>query len=148
QRWMERQEARSLRDALEEMDFLEEERRLDAAAQAEATELVLNHQNSGFPSKNPNAPYLNPDLGYVNRFRQHLEKGSHARSQSLGNYAEARRNVPRAASYRSVSGSSNGSHIADDSTDSHATAAAGTRERRVIGVPDDSPTLVVAKQGT
>src|SRR5204863_7060276 len=137
--WMERQEARSLRDALEEMDFQEEERRIHAAAQAEATELVLNHRNSGLPSKEPGAPYRNPDLAYVNRFRQHLEKGSHSRSQSLGNYGEPSWNVPRPASYRSTSDSSNGSQVPSDSVDWHMTAAV-THERKVIGAPDDAPT--------
>jgi hypothetical protein len=81
QRWMEKQEARSLRDALEEMD-LQDEIRLHAAAQDEATKLVWEHQNPGAQYKNPYAPYSNPDLNPVNRFRQHLEKGSHARSYS------------------------------------------------------------------
>jgi paxillin len=77
-RWMERQEARSLREALEDMDFLEEEARLHAAAQDEAAELVWQHQNPGVPYRNPDAPY---------NYRQHLEKGSHARSHSLGRYS-------------------------------------------------------------
>lgn len=82
QRWMERQEARSLRDALEEMD-LQEELRIHAAAQEEATRLVWEHRNPGVPYKNPYTPYRNPDLS-SNRLRQHQEKGSHARNQSLG----------------------------------------------------------------
>lgn len=87
QRWIERQEARSLRDALEEMD-LQEELRLHAAAQDEATRLVWEHRNPGVPHKNPYAPYRNPDLTAGNRFRRHLEKGNHARSQSLGDYGD------------------------------------------------------------
>ncbi|EED24280.1 LIM domain protein [Talaromyces stipitatus ATCC 10500] len=82
-RWMERQEARSLRDALEEMD-LQDEERLHSAAQDEATKLVWEHQNPGAAYKNPHAAYRNPDLHGTNRFRQHLEKGSHARSQAIG----------------------------------------------------------------
>ncbi|KAN0069766.1 hypothetical protein V8E54_012072 [Elaphomyces granulatus] len=82
QRWMERQEARSLRDALEEMDL--QERRIHDAAQNEATELVWQHKNPGVTYKNPHAPYRNPDWQAGNHpFLQHLEKGSHARSQSL-----------------------------------------------------------------
>ncbi|KAH0545018.1 hypothetical protein FGG08_000944 [Glutinoglossum americanum] len=76
-RWMERQEARSLREALEDMDLLEETR-LHAAAQDEAAELVWQHQNPGVPYRNPDAPY---------NYRHHLEKGSHARSHSLGRYS-------------------------------------------------------------
>ncbi|KAI9862522.1 MAG: hypothetical protein M1813_004374 [Trichoglossum hirsutum] len=77
-RWMERQEARSLREALEDMDLLEEEARLHAAAQDEAAELVWQHQNPGVPYKNPDAPY---------NYKWHLEKGSHARSHSLGRHS-------------------------------------------------------------
>lgn len=76
QRWMEKQEARSLREALEDMDVQDEER-LHAAAQNEASELVWKHRNPDIPYKNPDAPY-----DYVS----HLKKGSHARSQSMGRY--------------------------------------------------------------
>lgn len=81
QRLMEKQEARSLRKALEQMD-LQEEIRLHRAAQEEATRLVWEHQHPGVPYKDLHAPYRNPDM---NKFRQHLEKGSYARSQSLRN---------------------------------------------------------------
>lgn len=86
-RWMERQEARSLRDALQEMD-LQEEERLHVAAQDEATKLVMEHQYPNSAFKNPHAAYRNPDLSGTNRFRQHLEKGSHAKSQSMGGQIE------------------------------------------------------------
>ncbi|KAH0565922.1 hypothetical protein GP486_000675 [Trichoglossum hirsutum] len=76
-RWMERQEARSIREALEDMDQ-HEEARLHAAARDEAAELVWQHQNPGVPYRNPDAPY---------NYRWHLEKGSHARSHSLGRYS-------------------------------------------------------------
>lgn len=73
-RWMEKQEARSLREALEDMDE-RDEAKLYAAAQTEASELVLKHRSQGLP-------YRNPDRAY--KYKQHLEKGAHARSQSLG----------------------------------------------------------------
>ena len=73
-RWMEKQEARSLREALEDMD-VRDEAKIHAAAQAEASELVLKHRSQGLP-------YRNPDRAY--NYKQHLEKGAHARSQSLG----------------------------------------------------------------
>ncbi|KAH8422664.1 LIM domain protein [Aspergillus melleus] len=69
QRRFEREQARSLRNALEEMNVHEEEdeeTRIQRAAQDEATELVWMHQNPGMASKNPYAPYRNPD---VDRFR-------------------------------------------------------------------------------
>ncbi|KAI9673545.1 MAG: hypothetical protein M1829_004052 [Trizodia sp. TS-e1964] len=66
-RWMERQEAHSLREALQDMD-LKDEQRLHSSAQDEASELVWQHLNSGAPHK----------------YRAHLEKGSHARSMSFG----------------------------------------------------------------
>ncbi|KAK7529068.1 LIM domain protein [Phyllosticta citriasiana] len=61
-RWMERQEAHSLRRALEDMD----EQKVYDDARDEAAELVWKHQN-------PNAPYP---------YTAHLRKGSHARAQS------------------------------------------------------------------
>ena len=73
-RWLEKQEARSLREALEDMD-LRDEAKVHAAAQEEASELVLKHRNQGTPYKNSDRPY---------NYRHHLEKGAHARSQSVG----------------------------------------------------------------
>lgn len=76
QRWIEKQEARSLREALEDMD-LQAEVRLHAAAQDEASELVWRHRNPSLANRNSYAPY---------NYKSHLEKGSHARSQSNGQY--------------------------------------------------------------
>lgn len=59
-RRMEKEEARSLRDALEEMDH--DETRIHQAAQDEASELVWSHQNPGVPYKNPPSAFRNPDL--------------------------------------------------------------------------------------
>lgn len=73
-RWMEKQEARSLREALEDMD-LQDEERLHAVAQQEASELVWQHRNPSVPHRNPDAPYS---------YTEHLRKGSHARSQNIG----------------------------------------------------------------
>lgn len=72
-RWMEKQEAKSIRAALEDMDSMEETN-LKAAAQAEASELVRQHRLSGggrftLPNRQRN-------------YREHLEKGAHARSLS------------------------------------------------------------------
>lgn len=72
-RWMEKQEVRSVSQALRDMDLKDEER-LFKAAQTEASELVWKHQN-------PNAPYRNPDEKPYD-YHAHLRKGSHARSMS------------------------------------------------------------------
>ncbi|KAJ6171042.1 hypothetical protein N7470_000109 [Penicillium chermesinum] len=61
ERLQEKTEARQLRDALQDLD-LNDEVRLHAAAQDEATELVWMHQNPGMAYKNPYAPYRNPDI--------------------------------------------------------------------------------------
>ncbi|KAF2159089.1 hypothetical protein M409DRAFT_71218 [Zasmidium cellare ATCC 36951] len=76
-RWMEKQEAKSLRQALEDMD-LEEERKIHTAAQDEAAELVWKHRNP----EAANAPkvFANPDL--PKDYRSHLRKGSYQRRQS------------------------------------------------------------------
>ncbi|EGP91756.1 uncharacterized protein MYCGRDRAFT_84295 [Zymoseptoria tritici IPO323] len=73
-RWMDKQETRSLSQALHDMD-LEEERKIHSAAQDEAAELVYKHRN---PDK-ANAAYANPDL---KDYRSHLRKGSYQRSHS------------------------------------------------------------------
>lgn len=78
QRWMEKQEARSLREALEDMDLRDEER-LYEAAKEEASELVWKHRNPNAPSRNPDAPY---------DYKSHLRKGSHARSLLSGHYGD------------------------------------------------------------
>ncbi len=75
---MEKEEAVSLREAMEDMDLKkqEEEARIHAAAQDEASELVFQHQN-------PQAA-IQPDAPY--RYNDHLRKNSyqHARTQSVG----------------------------------------------------------------
>ena len=79
QRWMEKQEARSLSSALHDMD-LQQEASLHAAALDEAAMLVWEHQNPGVPNAKHDKPYS---------YRQHLKKGSHARTQSATRYASA-----------------------------------------------------------
>lgn len=104
QRWMEKEEAVSLRDALEDMDLKkqeEEEARLHAAAQNEASELVFQHQNpDSIPQ--PGAPYS---------YLGHLRKNSyqHARSASVGRRSGAiiATGLARDSSTRSASGGSN-----------------------------------------
>lgn len=75
-RWMEKQEARSLREALQDMD-LRDAAKVHADAQDEASNLVWQHRKEGMPYRNQNLPY---------NYKQHLEKGAHARSQSTGWY--------------------------------------------------------------
>ncbi|KAM0437455.1 hypothetical protein ACHAPT_001817 [Fusarium lateritium] len=88
QRWMEKEEASSLRDAMEEMDIRkgtksppvqetpDDDTRIYNAALDEAAELVWQHQH-GTPSPRPDGPY---------RYRSHLRKNSyaHARTASVG----------------------------------------------------------------
>ena len=75
QRWMEKQEARSLREALQAMD-MKNDADLYLAAQDEASELVWEHQHRESKPKHSAAPHR--------RLTEHLRKGSHARSQSMG----------------------------------------------------------------
>jgi hypothetical protein len=102
---MEKEEAVALREAMEDMDMKkeeDEERRIHAAAQNEASELVYKHQHPEEAIK-PDAPY---------RYRDHLRKNSyqHARTQSVGRYGRIgmvtglARDIPR-----SVSGGSSSS---------------------------------------
>lgn len=75
-RWMEKQEAKSLRQALEDMD-LDEERKIHSAAQDEAAELVWRHRN---PEQDTASIFTNPDL--PKDYRSHLRRGSYQRSHS------------------------------------------------------------------
>jgi LIM domain len=115
-RWVERQEARSVRAALQEMDITGEgeENQLYEAASKEVGELVWRHQNG------ETAAFQNPDLHASSanaedqdqdrgrRFTAHLEKGSHARSLSRGARDGFVVRKSRSGS-RSASGSSTGS---------------------------------------
>ncbi|PGH12350.1 hypothetical protein AJ80_06760 [Polytolypa hystricis UAMH7299] len=144
-RWLEREEARSIRNAMEEMDIMDEERQLYDAAQAEAVELVKDHQANGFPQKNPHAAYNNPELSFANRYRQHLEKGNHSRSQSLGGYGDSNGSLARPEGYRSASDSSTGSYV---DFQSRFQAEQLEEHRKSVGVPDDGSTISVRKNGT
>lgn len=103
QRWMEKEEVVSLRDAMEDMDFKKQkdEERIHAAAQNEASELVWQHQNPGQAIK-PDAPYS---------YKEHLRKNSyqHARTQSVGRYGGIATGLARDIAPRSVSGGSSSS---------------------------------------
>lgn len=61
-RLVDRQEASSLREALEEIDLKDEEKRIHAAAQNEAADLVWKHRNPKSAEKEKAAAYPNPDL--------------------------------------------------------------------------------------
>ncbi|KAL1599624.1 hypothetical protein SLS60_007427 [Paraconiothyrium brasiliense] len=72
-RQVEKDEARALRAAMEEVDLKSEEK-LYESARDEAAELVWKHMNPNAPDANPDAPYAYPGLA---------RKGSVQRSQSL-----------------------------------------------------------------
>lgn len=105
---MEKEEAFSLRDAMEQMDMRnghgrespDEDSRLYQAALDEAAELVWQHENGGELPR-PDGPY---------RYRPHLRKDSyaHARTASIGSYGShiTATGIRRDAGYRSVSNSS------------------------------------------
>lgn len=108
QRWMEKEEAVSLRTAMEDMELKsepqqEDEERIYQAALDEASELVWQHQHGVKPPE-PGAPY---------RYKQHLRKNSyaHARTASAGFYGNEIEpsGLARDCSSRSVSGSSSSS---------------------------------------
>lgn len=98
-RWMEKQEARSLRQALEDMD-LKEETRIHAAAQDEAAELVWKHQNPDAARIKAEAPFANPDL--KRDYRSHLRKGSYQRSHSQDTISTSGQRSASDSSQRSV----------------------------------------------
>ena len=109
-RWMEKQEARSLREALEEMD-MRSEAKIHAAAQNEASELVLNHRASHTLRDHPDQPY---------NYKRHIEKGAHARSQSTRWHAEPDSiDHDRVPSQQTTSYDSASNHISKDSMLKH-----------------------------
>jgi hypothetical protein len=115
-RWMERQEAISLRDALHVMDQKEEGKKIHKAAQDEAADLVWKHQNPVAAENEKLRPFRNPDLTPNNRLRAHLQKGAHARSQSVAS-ADLTCGIPESDSFRSMSETRTGaSHIEDYDT--------------------------------
>lgn len=78
-RWMEKQETKSIRAALEDMDVVRE-KEVHAAAQDEAAKLVWRHQNPDAPFTNPDPVSDNPDVR--KDYKSHLRKGSYQRSHS------------------------------------------------------------------
>ncbi|KAK3362064.1 hypothetical protein B0T24DRAFT_102694 [Lasiosphaeria ovina] len=117
QRWMEKEEAVSLRQAMEDMELQDQSSknehgppaeggddvRLYEAALNEAAELVWQHQNPGRV----------PQPGAAYRYKPHLRKNSyaHARTASAGMYGGdvAPTGLAREPTSRSVSGSSTNS---------------------------------------
>ncbi|XWW93202.1 hypothetical protein V2A60_001132 [Cordyceps javanica] len=144
QRWMEKEEAFSLRDAMEQMDVQgnkgretpDEESRIYQAALDEAAELVWQHENGGGEAPRPDGPY---------RYRPHLRKDSyaHARTASIGTYGSdiAATGMRRDGGYRSVSNSStesegNSSSLrqsSDLSQTTVSTAGPGSQRRKTYG---------------
>ncbi len=104
-RWMEKQEARSLREALEDIDS-RDEAKIHATAQDEASELVWRHRTRG-------TSQMNSDR--LHSYKLHLEKGAHARSQSVGWHAEQGAATGESTtSHRSVSDTSKSSKGSSD----------------------------------
>lgn len=144
-RRQEKEEARCLRDALQEMD-LQEEARLHQAAQDEATELVWMHQNPGVPYKNPHAPYRNPDAP---RRSQSPVRDSSVRKRVFGAFSSRDR---RSTSSTSSSGghhspdgagravtSSRGSSLADRETPSPPYGAQKKNLKVNFALPEEKP---------
>ncbi|MCJ1401124.1 hypothetical protein MMC11_004336 [Xylographa trunciseda] len=136
QRWMEKQEARSLRVALEDMDLLEKQR-LHTAAQEEATDIVWKHRNAGVPYRNPGGP---------RDYKQHLRKGSHARSQSIGRYGVLERiSNTSEITKRSVSDGSASTRSDGDSSDRSRVSSGSTLGHKKA---EDSEVEAVGSEST
>jgi hypothetical protein len=129
QRWMEKEEAVSLRQAMHAMDLKDTpeepeeaaDKQLYDAALNEASELVWQHQNSQ-AQRQPGAPY---------RYKQHLRQNSyaHARTASAGRYGDniVPSGLARNPASRSVSGSSTGS---DQFSSVHSRTSIGSNAAR------------------
>jgi LIM domain len=112
-RWLERQEAHALRQALEVMDA-KEERRIHSAAQDEAADLVWQHRHPGQAEQEKVSGYRNPDLS--KKLKSHLVRGAHDRSHSDGNIALSRADS-ESRQLRTVSEGSNNSQAVEEHTE-------------------------------
>lgn len=121
---MEKEEVVSLRDAMDDMDLkkMQEEERIHAAAQNEASELVWQHQNPG--------QAIQPDTPYS--YKEHLRKNSyqHARTQSVGRYSGIgmTTGLGRDIQPRSVSGGSSSSEGENSQRSRVSSGASGTNQ--------------------
>jgi hypothetical protein len=130
QRWMEKEEAVSLRQAMHDMELKDdpqpakesEDKRLYDAALQEASELVWQHQH----------PKAQPQPGAPYRYKQHLRKNSyaHARTASAGRYGDniVPSGLARDPSSRSVSGSSTGSDPRSSARSRSSIGSTGPRD--------------------
>lgn len=128
-RWMERQESISLRNALQEMDIQDEERRIHEAAQNEAADLVWKHQNPATAEVEKFVPYRNPDLLPRNKFAQELVKGVHSRSQSLNQVAPDHEQADTCATRAASDASSSSSNDATKQASAHGGEPRGVATR-------------------
>ncbi len=128
-RWIERQEAISLREALKEMDHQTDEKKLHAAAQDEAADLVWRHRNPNAAEQEKNAAYANPDIHREgrHRFTAHLQKGAYSRSK-LSTHVEVKGALPTSGSFGSSSGSSNHSSRGKNSGGTSCTQLIGNEQ--------------------
>lgn len=116
QRRVEKQEARLLREALEEVD-LRDDVRLHAAAQDEASDLVWKHQNPGIRfsdpkiSRNPGA-HRKPDDNMENQHLKHTLFRPASRDHIPGN----RSATERSASVKSTNSGSQCSRVSSTSS--------------------------------
>lgn len=127
-RHQEKEEARSLRDALQEMD-LQGEVRLHQAAQDEATELVWMHQNPGQEFKNPYAPYRNPDVSKRSQSPARDHSVHEQSRKSSGSFAKFRHSIGSTGS--SGSGSSPEFAGSRDSTIRRRSSLAGSLKKNL-----------------
>lgn len=146
QRWMEKEEAVSLRQAMEDKDVSDgpsspDEDRLYESALNEAAELVWQHQHGVKPPE-PGAPY---------RYRQHLRRNSyaHARTASAGLYGDEIEptGLARDCSSRSVSGSSASSDGVGSSRRRSSFATSMAAARKTPSPPGEGRSVSPNKSG-
>ncbi|KAJ4394296.1 hypothetical protein N0V93_003513 [Gnomoniopsis smithogilvyi] len=146
QRWMEKEEAVALRQAMEDKDGKDapsspDEDRLYDAALNEASELVWQHQHGVKPPE-PGAPY---------RYRQHLRRDSynHARTASAGLYGDeiVPTGLARPHGSRSVSGSSSSSDGRGSSRRRSSFTASMAASRKTPSPPGEGRSVSPNKSG-
>lgn len=116
-RWMEKQEARSLREALEHIDLCGEAKP-HAVGQGDVSRTVGQGRNMTLPHKD---------------YNEHLKKGAHARSQSHQWYEKASTATDHSSEPRSASGQSSGSSGNDNASEETAATSISSGPVENIG---------------
>jgi hypothetical protein len=145
-RRLEREEAQTMRHALQIIDQQDEEGRIYTAAQQEAADLVWKHQNPQAAETEKTAPYINPDVQRSKSYGAELGNGKQTsqRNASDSSHASSSSNGTRMSSRTSRDRDPALSHalrelqLASDERSAAIVATAKAERRRSSGLRNPS----------